>query len=76
MSTWDELQAENASDHTETLSNESCKCGVLLADHYDRRGQLLPCSLKRDMTPCTKCRASTYARSGVCLDCSINGGAA
>jgi hypothetical protein len=41
---WREIQLENASDHAATLASEPCRvCGVVLAAHYDRRGQWRLC---------------------------------
>jgi hypothetical protein len=36
LSTWTEVQLENASDHEVELG-KPCKCGVTLRDHYGAR---------------------------------------
>lgn len=69
MNTWDNVREETESDHEATL-DESCHlCGVTLRDHYDRSGNPILCTLKPDMSACTKCGTSTFARSCVCIEC-------
>lgn len=45
MNIWNEILAENASDHEETLNNEDCRdCLEPLRDHYDCDGYWVTCS--------------------------------